>query len=885
VERVVKALVPRKLRMTLSLETDIGYLFEANGRRQNGKPECFLDAVAPVRTGRGRERDQLLLQLHFQSGAPEAPPQSELLALAHRHYFGTPGSVTAAARAAINAVNGRLLDGNRAGGGVPLQAGLTCAVMRASDLYVTQAGPGKTLVLRKENAEQFPERMRTLRPIGMADKTEVHYYHTMLGEGDLLWMGRLGPVDGELTSMRVSGNGDWHESLACLREMTNGNAPALLCRFCAPGERGQLAAALAAGAQVAAVVDAPTSAKPNPEPDLALSSTALETDALNSDRQPPAHVPPEVTRDGAVAAVPELEAEVAPQGSFVSQDRATGSAHDRMEVSALDMMPLENEPVAMVESPVEPEANLAPAQEAVAPTQTLPDCVAELAHVSVTEIEGLSADVLKPMMVSAASQAEPKKRVGRPQKQKKARRQSQQPALPTAGDEPAVARVRQWYLHLPLAAFQDRLESGAESLNCFLGNALHKVLARVLPGPDLEVQMRSSALLWFAAGVPVLVVVLTITAYIQFGRAREFNYYLDEARAAATLAREAPDAAQGVPQWRQVIVWSDQADDIRGSHPEVAALQQAAQDVLDETDRVERVRVDAITADGFRTDANLVKILARGPSVYALDEANQAVYRAVLTTSGDYQLDPVFECRRGPVGMQSIDALVDITWLSRPNVVGQDTLLALDPGGRLLYCTTDGAMAATVLTPPYDGWTGSVAIEAFQNRIYVLEPDANEIWVYQREDKFFADPPERFFSESAIDLSAAIDISIVQGTVFILHRDGHMTQCVRREQGVAPECSIETRYSDGRPGRGDDIRFDGVDAPAAMVVYPPPHSSLYLTDLNSPGAYQFSLRLAYQREFRAVDDDGEVAATSFAVGSGRDLFFARGNNVYVGRRR
>ena len=70
-----------------------------------------------------------------------------------------------------------------------------------------------------------------------------------------------------------------------------------------------------------------------------------------------------------------------------------------------------------------------------------------------------------------------------------------------------------------------------------------------------------------------------------------------------------------------------------------------------------------------------------------------------------------------------------------------------------------------------------------------------------------------------------------------------------------------------------------------MVAYAPPHSSLYMTDANSPGAYQFSLRLAYQREFRAVDENGEITASSFAVGSGKDLFFASGNNVYVGRRR
>ena len=192
-----------------------------------------------------------------------------------------------------------------------------------------------------------------------------------------------------------------------------------------------------------------------------------------------------------------------------------------------------------------------------------------------------------------------------------------------------------------------------------------------------------------------------------------------DALAIPLIAGAAPDAARGVPHWRQVLEWTRQAADIRGNHPEVAALEQAAQGVLDGADRVERVGVEAITADGFRADANLVKILARGSSVYALDETNQSVYRAVLTTSGEYQLDPVFECRRGLVGIQSIEALVDITWLSRPNVVGQDTLLVLDPGGRLLYCTTDGVAAAI----EHILYRGRVNARTFDNGAYRRRSD------------------------------------------------------------------------------------------------------------------------------------------------------------------
>ena len=879
--------------MTLMLETDIGYLLDTNGQNPNGKPECFFDATAPGRIGRGRERDRLLLQMHFQSGAPESQSYSEFLALAHRYYFGTPGSVTAASRAAIHAVNRLMLEGNRAGGSPPLQAGLTCTVMRGSELYVTQGGPGKTLVLRQNSAEQFPEMSRTIRPLGMADKTEVHYYHTMLAGGDLLWMGQHGPGDGKMAVARFSGNGDWHAALVYLREITNGNAPALICRFCMTGEKGQLEAAITASAQVAAVVESRVGIEREPESKPLVAHRSHESELIvDTAGDPPAAAAlsqkPVLSSEDALKITSDQE--LAAQDLFLPYSHLIDGEHDAMTAAASPVTPglnnaTEKDPpidVVLESEPAQPETSSAGPEE-IAPASVAPERAAVSTNGSSPEIEGLSADVLKPMMISAGPKVEPRRRVRRRKEKATVRRHKSASVNSQVG--PAVAMARQWYLRLPLTAFHDQVESGAASLQQSLGGAIQKLIARVLPGTVAEVQLPASSLLWLAVGVPVLVVVLTIAAYIQFGQAREFNYYLDEARAAATVARAAPDAGLGVPYWRRVLEWTGQAADIRDNHPEVAALEQAAQGVLDGADRVERVNVEAIAAQGFRADANLVKIIARGSSVYALDETNQSVYRAVLTTSGEYQLDPVFECHRGLVGMQPIEELVDITWLSRPNVVGQDTLLALDPGGRLLYCTTDGVMAATVLAPPYDGWAAPVAIEAFQNRIYVLEPDANEIWVYEREDKFFSNPPERYFSESSIDLSRALDISIVQGTVFILHRDGHMTQCVRREQGDAPECSIETRYSDGRPGRTDDIRFDGLVAPTAMVAYAPPHSSLYMTDANSPGAYQFSLRLAYQREFRAVDENGEITASSFAVGSGKDLFFASGNNVYVGRRR
>ena len=50
------------------LNTDIVYL---NGSRTHNKesiPDCFHSASPPKKVGRNREKDQLLLQLHFQNG-------------------------------------------------------------------------------------------------------------------------------------------------------------------------------------------------------------------------------------------------------------------------------------------------------------------------------------------------------------------------------------------------------------------------------------------------------------------------------------------------------------------------------------------------------------------------------------------------------------------------------------------------------------------------------------------------------------------------------------------------------------------------------------------------------------------------------------------------
>ena len=907
------------------LNTDIVYLDGSRGENRERIPDCFQSMSPPKKVGRNREKDQLLLQIHFQNGDVGKEEYSRCIKLASQYYYGTSGSITAASRASINAVNKRLLEKNRTGGfSPPVQAGITCAILRGDDLYVTQAGPGGVVVFRESNFEQFPDNNVSARAVGMSDQTIAHYFHTVISKGDLLWMNGDSSSDWDFTSF-LRKKGDLNHYLFNLRVLTSNDIPSMVCRFCDSGEQGQLNAVLSAIEHVDSVsskdvvdyydsgMDTRTDiTKPSSWASDILSSIdddAGDTIAHNngsstskSDDLLESYAVSDAETDVVNGIESENMLDESSASSWASDilssidEHETGGQNyhdkflsesfeqpqsaiqysDHLSNTEGDTHTIDSE--LDVENPdinrdIQQDNNIS--DNLYVQSEDNGNYSAELMTTSDTELLDYSEDSNGSVFVDYDEDAN--------------QRQSHQTNNDfvdklDVGSQSDWESPRKRHIDFSLSVLQTRLEANLKYIIRSWSVKTHKMVSRILPDYDHDVQVPGSALLWGAAGVPVLVVVLTIAVYVQFGRARQFNYYVDQARMEATLGRNSKDAIQAAPHWRQVLLWSSLAHEIRSNHPDVELLETAAIGFLDVIDRVERVDVELISLDGLQPNANISKILARGSSVYLLDLKNQSVNRAVLTTSGQYQLDPVFECRNGAIGGQSIDTLVDIAWLDTPNVVGQDTLIALDPDGRLLYCTSDGTMAVTLLTPPYDGWNNPVALEAFQGRIYVMEPDANEVWVYTRDDKFFVQAPERYFSESAIDLSDAIDISIVQGSIYILHEDGHMTECIRKSQDLPPECNLEMTYIDGRLGRVNDTSFENVSFPVSMAAYPPPYSSLYLTDSKSPGVFQFSLRLAYQREFRAVSSNGEVEAIGFAVGPGRDLFFASKDSLYVGKR-
>ena len=152
----------------------------AGGQSLQAAPPGTLALGAPRRAARGRVHDFLFLNLKL-----EGPPGSEggqldrLAQETARLFFGTPGSVTAALRQAINQLNQELLD--RA---VP--ARLAAAALRNQNLYLAQCGPSQALLIRSGGVSRLRAEDGASRSLGTTLAPLIQFRHFELNPEDLV---------------------------------------------------------------------------------------------------------------------------------------------------------------------------------------------------------------------------------------------------------------------------------------------------------------------------------------------------------------------------------------------------------------------------------------------------------------------------------------------------------------------------------------------------------------------------------------------------------------------------------------------------------------------------------------------------------------------------
>jgi hypothetical protein len=174
--------------MASALEADVALIHVAGGDARVTPPPGTVAQTPPRRAARGRGEDMLFLTLSTSSVSSAAPsPLDALARQAAQTYYGTPGTITAALREAAGEVNQRLLSANqRQGAGAHTEGRFMAAILRGSDLYLAQSGPGQAVVIRPGQITRFTSEEAAARPLGLSVAPHVRFHHTQVGRGDTL---------------------------------------------------------------------------------------------------------------------------------------------------------------------------------------------------------------------------------------------------------------------------------------------------------------------------------------------------------------------------------------------------------------------------------------------------------------------------------------------------------------------------------------------------------------------------------------------------------------------------------------------------------------------------------------------------------------------------
>ncbi len=817
--------------MPARLEADTRALQVSTGHPQPEEPPGLAVCPALRKAARGREKDTLFLCLGLRARQPLASEQyTELLELATQTYFNSPGSLTSALRQALTVVNQHLLTYNlkaaSTSGGLPIQSGLICAVLRGEDFYAAQSGNGMGLVAHPHALERFPT--VPSRSLGLSHSPDVQYFHTVVKAEDYFCLCNAAPdVWTDKSLMGLGGLTTLSLVLDRLRETATSDFAALVGRLepvrAAPlglPTRGE------AGVKPFGSLFRPRPAAATPTVQ-ALSTPPAEAASLAVSAEPPAQ-----------PAAPPAEA------------------------------PAPAEPVPAVEEPApELEPNFTALPEEVAPSSA-------------------SADWQEP-----TRETEQFEQAGPP------------PSIPIVTEEPAPVEVEEPVRQPPPRrrassastgenAVQRAFRSFARALAVTFSEALYnfrKLMARMLPDELLQqngvFSVPTSVQIAIALVIPVLIVGLAAARYIQRGQAELYTSAVNGAMLEEAQADMEPNPVLARNHWAKAMQWVEQARQLRPGDGTVASLWQKAQENLDQLDGVTRVDYQPLIPGGLGNGTKVTQLLLLGQDVFALDTGRNRIWHLSPTAGGTYQLDPSFECSGGvQVGARPIGTLVSMTSLPQPNPMQADSILALDKLGQLLYCSPGQKPATNFLTAPDMGWQNPVALETYGDRLYVLEPAANEIWQYQSSTGTFSTPPTRYFTGSSYDLKTVVDFAIAttSGEIFLLRQDGRMANCDRRSSQESPTCVDVAQFLDSRPGRGLSERLWDVTQPTQLIYNPPPEPSLYLLDSANSGLYRLSLKLELVQYFQARQPLSSPI-TAIASDTAR-LFVGAGDNVYVANR-
>ena len=243
-------------------------------------------AAKPRRAARGRQADRLILYLVMEGNAQISPSQQEqLLKNLVQTYYKTPGSVTAALRAAAESLNQQLLDHNlkEASSGQQGVGLLMLMALREERIYLAQCGPTHAYCISPGGFQHFYDPQPTRRGLGLGRTTPVYFSQVSLKENDVLLLAPQPPAEwSEATLGSLAGQGVetiWPR----LMKLAGVDLSALLIQAKAGAGKVFLLKPKTAAGTPETPIAAPIALGPTVESAAAVASAAVVSEAAETD--------------------------------------------------------------------------------------------------------------------------------------------------------------------------------------------------------------------------------------------------------------------------------------------------------------------------------------------------------------------------------------------------------------------------------------------------------------------------------------------------------------------------------------------------------------------------------------------------------------------------
>jgi hypothetical protein len=788
----------------------------------------LLALTPPRRTARGREDDRLVIYLTFSSNVPlSASEYTQTATRMAQRFYQTAGSLTSAIRATAESLNQSLVERNlgSTGKGQYIIGRLILGVLRGSQFIFAQCGPTHVFHLTSKETRQVHDAQISGRGLGIGQTTPFYLAQINLAPGDQLVLCADLPTGWETTLL-----GESQASPEALRRkllsITGDDLNAVMVQAL-PG-KGNLNVLKALPAAAAAAQT--PAASPTPAP--AVSQPDESQTASPSPARPTSQVDSQYPASRFARLVSGVEVDPLAQTTPGAETQKTDSQPKVAEI-----------PFTAGKSRVQNTS----AQSSILPPLTTP----------------------APASPRAAAQT--------------GRFVSSRPAseLPEIKRPPA----RRQGIFRGLAKAIQGMRLGTKKIS----DGLRRFLPNLLPNPaEGEAEVGGSSLAFLAIAIPVIVVTIAVLVYTRYGRTTQYEENYKMALGMAAQAHGQADPTEVRRAWDSTLYYLDLADTYQVTQ-DSTNLRQQAQTALDNLDSIVRVEFRPAIPGGLSRVVQITRMAATTTDLYLLDASRGNVMRAALGNQ-DYEIDTSFDCGPGLYGDTTAGNLIDIEALQMSNDYTA-RLLGIDASGTLLYCGLNMQPVAVTLIPPPLGWQGitAFALDTDGRYLYVLDPKANNVWVYGGSFGKFSNPPTLFFGQQVPqNMSASIDLTANNSDLFLLFADGHVTACPTSQfQGVPLRCTDPATFVDNRPERQPGPKINDAIFNQISFTSAPDDPLVYLLEPLTRAVYYFSPRsdsLELRGQFRAsVAQSNSLfdgPATAMIISPNRYIFICTGYQVF-----